>query len=531
MNLKSALLMFCSFLASNALTMDYAVEIETILQSYFEDQRPGISVAVVKKGEVVYEGSMGLAKLYPATPIHHDQIFRIGSITKQFTAVAIMQLVEKGILDLDDDVREFVPDLMPNGPAIKIHHLLNHTSGLGNQQDIPDYHLLERNIEHSNELVDAVKNTKLYFDPGFAYSYSNLGYYLLGHIVEVSTGLSYEEYLRANIIIKVGLDHTGFESDMMGRDNVVTGYSMENGHYQEAAFLNMKLPFAAGAMYSTTMDLYLWHRALFAEEVITKGSLKKCLARGITSDGQNIHYGYGWMLGDVMGSSSMKHDGIINGFTSFAVYLPEEEIFVAILGNCDCHGDLEIPASKIAALVLDRPFNYRGVGIDVSALEHIVGNYHSNSGNIMVGIEHDRFYIESMDGKRSRLIPQGENRFLVDSSLTIVAFDNDSRSMNMTTLGEELNWERVPKIYSLTDTSIQKYLGEYQVEDRFVLKIYMEGNKIFGAVDSDAHELTPIAEDKFIAKDIDATLTFRMEGEEITGLTLFQNGFHEAIKL
>ncbi|MFH7028713.1 MAG: serine hydrolase domain-containing protein [Heteroscytonema crispum UTEX LB 1556] len=269
------------------------------------------SVFIAQKGKILADKGYGMANYELDIPNTPQTIFRLGSITKQFTAMAIVQLQEKGLLNVNDPIIKYIPDYPPEtGKQITIHHLLTHTSGIPNFTGFPDY--LETMMLPSpvEKTIARFKDKPLEFQPGEKFNYSNSGYILLGYIVEKVSGKTYETYLHENIFQPIGMKNTGYDHHSTILKNRASGYSLGNDGLINTAYIDMSMPYAAGALYSTVEDLYLWDRALYTEKLVSKTSLNKMFTP-FKED-----YGYGWFITKAFNHNLVTHNGRINGFST-----------------------------------------------------------------------------------------------------------------------------------------------------------------------------------------------------------------------
>ncbi|WP_289660082.1 serine hydrolase [Flavobacterium panacagri] len=349
-------------------------KLDELLSSKFSLSEPGIEVLVAKKGEIVYNKAFGSANLELNVPIKPDMVFKLGSITKQFTAVAILQLVEQGKISLKDNLQKFIPDYPSYSQNITIENLLTHTSGIKDYMQI-DYQepYLERRDFKPKELIDLFKNVPLEFDPGTKYKYSNSGYYLLGYIIEKVSGKSYSAYLQENILKPLALNHTYFDNSNNIIPNRVNGYRKDGKVFKNTDYWSMTIAYAAGELISNTEDLLKWNEGLYSYKILKKETLEKAFVPFKLKDGSVVEYGYGWILKNVNGIKSIEHGGAITGFLTNEIYYPEEKVFVAALFNCECAPKDELSVD-IASLVLGKTFQQE-IKMDNALLNEYTGIY------------------------------------------------------------------------------------------------------------------------------------------------------------
>ncbi len=245
--------------------------IDNLVRETYKPGEPGAAVIVVKDGRIIYRQGRDMANLELGVPIEPHMVFRIGSITKQFTAVATLILTEQGKLAIDDPVTRFLPDYPMQGHLITIEHLLSHTSGIKSYTDIPELWASSRNDFTVQQIIDSFKNRPMDFAPGEGWAYNNSGYVLLGAIIEKSSGLTYEQFIQQNIFDRLGMRHSYYDDPVRVIPHRVSGYSKGPNGYANATYLSMTLPYAGGALASTVDDLAIWDAALHTEQLVKTG--------------------------------------------------------------------------------------------------------------------------------------------------------------------------------------------------------------------------------------------------------------------
>jgi len=285
------------------------------------------AVLVAKKGEIIFEKALGKANIEWDINNTTATKFRIGSITKQFTAASIMKLVEEGKLSVYDKLSKYIADY-PKGDSVTIQMLLNHTSGIANYTDFDEYwtHLAYLPVS-PDSFIRVFKNKPYYFSPGSKFSYNNSGYFLLGMIIEKVSGEKYNDYLFKNIILPAGLKNTNIDDPEMILTNRAMGYVKKGDHYCNAAYISMDGPWSAGAIYSTVKDLYNWHRAFWAGKIVSLSSVEQMttIYKG--------NYGYGFFIDSFNHDKRVWHEGGIPGFTSMLSYYLYNDVCIVILSN------------------------------------------------------------------------------------------------------------------------------------------------------------------------------------------------------
>jgi CubicO group peptidase (beta-lactamase class C family) len=293
----------------------------------------GGTVLVARKGKILLSRGYGAANLEWRVPNSPTTRFRIGSITKQFTATLIMQLQERHKLQVTDLICQYFDPCPEAWSAITIRHLLSHTAGIANYTDEPDFDQKEPLHWSVDQIIAMFRDKTLDFAPGSEWRYSNSGYALLGALIEKATGKSYEAVLKELILVPLNMSDSGIDHREVILDRRATGYSIKNGVLVNATFVDLSWAYSAGAMYSTTLDLYKWDRALSGESVLPQAALKE-----MWTPVRN-RYGYGWGIMQ-SGEGAKKrlevsHDGGLAGFSSSITRFPEDDAVVIVLSNVD----------------------------------------------------------------------------------------------------------------------------------------------------------------------------------------------------
>jgi CubicO group peptidase (beta-lactamase class C family) len=327
------LLIFTS--QKNLYGQDKASQIDHLMKAYQELEQFNGTVLVAEKGEVIFKKGYGLANMEWDIPNAPDTKMRLGSITKQFTSMLIMQLVEDGKIDLQAKMTKYLPDYRSEtGKKVTIHHLLTHTSGIPSYTELTGFFSeISRDPYAVDVFIGKFCSGDLEFEPGTQFRYNNSGYYLLGAIIEKVSGLSYEDALHKHILEPLGMESTGYDHHGAILKNRATGYSKTPGGYINSPYLDMGLPYAAGSLYSTVEDLYLWDRALYTKQLLSE-KYKQIMYTPFLD-----RYAYGWAVGKVVAGASkdslnfVAHGGGINGFNTLISRLVDDQHLVVLLNN------------------------------------------------------------------------------------------------------------------------------------------------------------------------------------------------------
>lgn len=298
-----------------------------------EQHVPGLALAVIRNGHVVKEKGYGLADVERGVPVTTDTVFEIGSITKQFTATAIMMLVEQGKIRLDDRIVRSLGGLPAAWHAVTIRQLLAHTSG------VPDYEAIMgyggyRNVMTPQQVIALAASRGLDFTPGTRWSYSNTGYYLLTLLLENVTGETYAQFVQTRILTPLGMTHTrpSEPSDII--PDRAAGYAYKNGGLENRSPTQPTAAGGAGMLVSTLSDLAKWDAALSSQALLRKTSYQQMWADTLLADGTPTGYGFGWFVPPLHGHRSQEHSGGTAGFTADIRRLPDDGLTVIVLTNC-----------------------------------------------------------------------------------------------------------------------------------------------------------------------------------------------------
>ena len=390
------------------------------------------------------------------------------------------------------------------------------------------------------ELVDFFKNQPMDFVPGEEFRYNNSAYFLLGYIVEIVSGKTYESYIDETFFKPLGMNNSYYGSTSRIIHNRASGYAMGEDGYKNDDFLSMTQPYAAGSLLSTVDDLY---KAVMNNEVISEASLKKMTTSYILNSGEKSGYGYGWFLGNVQESPCIYHGGGINGYLTASMFLPGERLFVAVFSNCTCKDPSDL-AVKMAAISLGKPFEWDSISLDDNLLKTYEAVYASEfDGELVISYRDGKLFSMRSGGAETALIPFEKDKFFVKNGTTTFHFvrgkDKDITTVISKGTGYDIEWKRtdkaIPKVEAieLDDELLQEYLGKYELAPDFILRVFMEEGKLYTQATGQGRiEIIPVEVDEFKIQGIDAKLTFNRDEERtIESLTLHQNGEHKAKKI
>ena len=334
------------------------------------------TILVAENGKLLYKKGFGMANFDWSILNQPDTKLRLASVTKQFTAMLIMQLVVEKKLDLNVPISNYLPDY-PNAEKITIHHLLTHTAGIPNYTSFPNYRDVMNKSMKPAEIVKLFADSTLLFTPGEKHDYSNSGYVLLGVIIEKVTGKTLETVLNEKILLPLNMHNTGFEQTGKVLKNKASGYDKFGISYHNTSYIDMSIAYSAGGMYSTVEDLLLWDQALYTEKLIPKKYMNLIFAKHIPFYGR--HYGYGWEIGDMAKGNSNEllevynHSGVINGFNSLITRIPEDKSTIILLSNVS-NAPLHYMSKSIGGILYGKPYDLPKKSLAYSLQSNIIEN-------------------------------------------------------------------------------------------------------------------------------------------------------------
>lgn len=331
----------------------------------------GAAILIYQNGQKLLDAAYGFASLEWSVPLTKDASFEIGSVTKQFTAAAILRLVEAGQLSLEDDFTKYI-DFDTHGRKITIQQLLNHTSGIPSYTEISEFWPLSLHEEARDSLVRLVEKNDFLFEPGEALIYNNSGYYLLGLIIEKVTDMSYEDYLAEQFFLPLKMNNTYYCSSSKVVKKKAYGYDFSPEGLRQKGYLDHTWPYAAGSLCSTTGDLLTWLTALHNGKVLNENLYESIITPDTLNDGSPVRYAKGLMHYDDNGHELISHGGGINGFLSDTRYYPEEDLYIICLVNTTGPKGGSYFADELTLKILDKKEpETQPVDMDLEALAGI----------------------------------------------------------------------------------------------------------------------------------------------------------------
>jgi len=409
---------------------DIKIKLDSYVGAFAEQEKFSGSVLVARNGNLLLSKGYGQANYELDAPNNPQTKFRIASITKQFTAMAIIQLQEKGLINVEDKLHKYILDY-PNGEKISIHHLLTHRSG------IPDYCQLgnfqEEKIKPHTllQLIELFKDKPLDFQPGAECKYSNSGYVLLGYIIEKISGKSYEMFLKENIFNPISMHDSGYDNRRIILKNRASGYKIADNLLVNSDYADMSLPAGAGGLYSSVEDLYKWDQALYSNVLLSTNSLTKIFTpyNAEANDTHPSGYGYGWNIHRLHNRNVVSHLGGIEGFSSLIHRYIDEKICIIILGNIENLDRFRI-AKGLAAILLGEeyqlPKKRTAITVDPSFYDQYVGRYKFDDGLIFhITKNNNRLFAGLNARDMTEIFPETKKDYFYRMSEVAISFTNN----------------------------------------------------------------------------------------------------------
>ncbi len=486
---------------------------------------PGASVLVAQNGDIVYQKGFGYADIEKKIPVIPDTKFKIGSISKQFTAVAILKLQEEGKIKIEDKISKYIPEF-PRGNEVTIYQLLTHTSGIHDYSVQPNLDMTKPITPQA--LLDIIKKLPYDFNPGERYIYNNSGYFILGYIVVQLSGKTLSEYLNETFFKPFGMNNTGIYETNIALNNEAQGYSMNGEAVKKADFQEMSWALGVGSIYSTTKDLYKWNEAIFNGKVLSNATLKKAFTQTVINSSGKVDYGFGWFLSTNRGLEFIQHSGVSNGFFSYLERQPENKLTVCILLN-----SLPTPeginpilnGQAISEFILQNKMEKQEIGVDKIVSENIlkkyVGRYNYGQGMAMLVTLKDRQLFGQMTAMEASLLtPISENEFYFKARNAKIKFVSDTSSIfdrlfqyqdglffEATRLKNEIPVKINPDFFD-------KLTGKYDFGNNYLIEIVKENNKLFILTPyTPKYELLPTNELDYFAMEVASKISFILNKE------------------
>ncbi len=410
--------------AQDLLSADVVKKADRYLEACAREGNFSGAVLMARKGKILISKGYGAANAELNVRNSPSTIFRLGSLSKQFTAMAIMQLQERKRLSVHDPLSKYIPDY-PEGGRITLHHLLTHTAGIPNLTELPEYEAYMVNPSPLLKTIDLFKNRALDFPPGEKYKYSNSGYIILSQVIEQASGKSYESFITDNIFKPLAMKNSGYDHQEIVLKNRASGYALTDEGLMNSPYIDMSIPSGGGALYSTVGDMYLWDRALYRDALVSRESLDAIF----TPDKEG--YGYAWIIANLNGRRIITHNGSVNGFLTHIARYVDDDACIVILSNI-ANAPVNEIGRDLKAILFGEPCEipkvHKAVSIDTAVTDAYVGRYEVSPQFVLsVTKEKDRLYIQGTDQKRIGLYPESTVKFFMKVVPGEVAFVKDGR--------------------------------------------------------------------------------------------------------
>lgn len=511
-----------------------SVKLDAYINTWVQRGKFSGSVLVAQRGKVLLCKGYGMANYEHMVPNTPQTKFHIGSITKQFTSMAIMQLVQAGKLKLSDTIASIFPDY-PRGKDITVYQLLTMTSGIPDYlNDFDDFDVTKAMI--LNDLIASFKNKQLLFAPGSKYKYSNSGYVLLAAIVEKLSGQSYETFVREHIFKPLGMNNTGMLHNNIYR---AQGYGRINGKLQNASYYDPSFAIGTGGLYSTVEDMYLWDRALYIDKLLSRDLLKQLWQPYLEG------YCLGWVKTTFSNHSCVWHNGGYCDCHSIIMRFMADDVCIIILGNFDLESSpIEQIAINLSTIVFGNPLpqQKKVAVVNPAVYDAYVGQYEVKPGFIVTIIKDgDRLFGQPTGQPAFELMPESETKFFHEEGTLHISFVKDAHGIVTQLILHQQDLEGDPKdtvakkinnkgrvVVPINPVALDAYLGLYRLELKreLVLTVTKDHGQLFAQMTGQSvYPLFSESETKFFFKVADAQISFTKDKQgNIVGLILHQDG-------
>lgn len=533
-------LVFCCACAAPVLAAEEALAAATrILTDATKGDSSGVAVLVARDGKIVFQGGFGLANIAKKTPITPETKFRIGSVSKQFTAAAILRLAEQGKLALSDPLTKYFPDFSDRG-HVTVRHLLTHTSGLHSYTDKPEFMRRVTEPIEPAKLIAWFRDDKPDFAPGAGFHYNNSAYFLLGEIVAKVTGMPLAEYLRETFFQPLEMNDTGIYVNSSAPPGMATGYSLTDEQFKPALDWDMSWAGGAGALYSTVGDLFRWNEAFYGGRVLNEASLKAAMTPvELPKNVDGMKYGYGLLLYEVKRLPAIGHTGGLNGWASDLIRLPTQRTSIVVLANA-APGPPELTPQAISRGLAEKlladeiqklPPVTEDLSIDPKTFTAYVGRYDYRAAVMTMSVEGDALFAQLTGQPKTRIFPKAKDEFfwkVADAEVTFLRDEKGRVNAARHTQGgvsftaAKLNDDAV----KLTSDMLEPLIGQYQYAPGVVLTVSRDGTQLFAQMTGQPKlPIFPTSESEFEWRVVQAKIQFvKADDGKVSKVVHHQNG-------
>lgn len=543
--------------------LNYAKQqkIDSLISSYYSDSLPGISILIAENNSVLLKKAIGMADMELNVKLSPDNVFAIGSTSKQFTAVAILKLVEQGKLDLRADIKTYLPGYNTHGQKITIENLLSHTSGISSFTEMKGFDKVYMSDLSPKEMISSFEDSALLFNPGTNWSYSNSGYLLSAYIIQQVSGKDFKDFMKEYLFAPAGMTHTYFGSNSDIIPMRAHGYDAAGENkVRHTDYYSWSWPWGAGNIMSTTGDMLAWNEALQSGKIIKKELLKKAFTPYILTNGISANYGYGWIINKVAGKTVISHGGAIGGYLADVARIEENGTTIIILTNTTAISPsdllenilmvlLDVPAMKAQPLAKGQDLKeYEGV----YEVNYSGGRITANSGPEKlyrtVTTDGNKLFIQRTGRSKIELEPFGKDLFFISNSrqqfrfvrdkknqITALSATNFPLQMGPGDIGKKTDLplpKPVDEIKVPVDI-LKKYVGTYELNPSFQIEFTIDGDQFFlQATGQPKFEVFAKTEKNFFLKVVDAKIDFNFDEQgNVVSIFLTQGRKMEAKKI
>jgi CubicO group peptidase (beta-lactamase class C family) len=493
---------------------------EEYLKKVTSESTSGVAMLVARDGKVLLQTAGGMADIEQKIPATADTKFRIGSVSKQFTAMAVCRLAEQGKLSLQDPLSKYYPRF-PNAQSITLEHLLTHTSGLHSYTDKPDFLGRVTEVAEPAAIIQSFEKDKPEFNPGEKFKYCNSGYFLLGEIVAKVSGKSFAEYLESEFFKPLDMNQTGIFVNSKARQDMARGYSKDGDKYELALDWDMSWAGGAGAMYSTVGDLHRWNEALYAGKIVSAESLKAATTPFKLPVGVNAsNYGYGLSIAKYRRIPIISHSGGLNGWSSDLAYFPDQKCTVVVLTNA-LPGSPELTPQLIARKLADTaledaikamPAPQVDTTIDPKSYAEYVGKYDYQGAVMEVTVVDNKIYAQLTGQEALEIFPMGKDEFFWKVVEAEVAFQRDEKgeikAAQHTQNGGTFSAPKIVIDVALSEAQLEAFVGRYRYGIA-MMTCTREGSQLYAQLTGQPKlPIFPVNETTFKWKVVEAQVEF-----------------------
>lgn len=503
------------------------------------DHSPGMAVLVARDGKIVYQGGFGLADLDKKSPVTTATQFRIGSVTKQFTAAATLRLADEGKLTLTDPLDKFFPGF-PGGGKVTLQHLLTHTSGIHSYTDKPGFTDKVSKPIVPAELIASFRDDPPDFAPGAEFHYDNSGYFLLGEIVANVSGTPFATYLQDNFFGPLGMKDTGVYHNASPPPGAAAGYSFADDKTAPARDWDMSWAGGAGAIYSTVGDLFRWNEALFGGKILKPASFKAMTTPvKLPPNVDGMNYGYGLVMSELHRLPLISHSGGLDGWSSDLLRLPEQNCTVIVLANASppmtgfepTAVTRQIAGKFLEAEIKKLPPLKEEPSVSRKTYPDFAGRYDYKTAALTVSVEQERLYAQLTGQEKYEILPSAKDTFFWKITAAQVAFLRNDKGQVIAARhsqgGATFRAARIADSETkLTDAELDAILGQYQYGPAAILTVTRDGPSVFGQLTGQPKvQIYPKSASEFEWRVVKASVTFKKDGDgKATGASHSQNG-------